>query len=98
MILRLLLALGLFLHLSAIGAADDAPAMKETLLEVRGMICASCSGSVEQALRKLDGVAEVKVDMRKDAVLVRYDEKKVTQRKMLEALVRAGYPARLPAR
>ena len=98
MVLRLLLALGLLFLPSALVAADGAPATKETLLAVRGMICASCSGSVEQALRKLDGVVEVKVDMRKDAVLVRYDEKKVTQRKMLEALVRAGYPARLPAR
>ena len=98
MIISLLIALGLFFHPSALAAADGGPATKETLLAVRGMICSSCSGSVEQALRKLDGVVNVKADIRKDAVLVKYDEKKVTPRKMLATLRKAGYPARLPAR
>ena len=98
MIISLLLALGLLFHPSALAAADGGPATKETLLAVRGMICSSCSGSVEQALRKLDGVVEVKADIRKDAVLVKYDEKKVTPPKMMETLRKAGYPARLPAR
>ena len=83
MIVPLLLALGLV-------AARDVSALR--------VICSSCTGSVEQALRKLDGVVEVKADIRKDAVLVKYNEKKVTPRKMLEALRKAGYPARLPVR
>ena len=98
MIISLLLVLGLFFHPFALAAADGGQATEEILLAVRGMICSSCSGSVEQALRKLDGVVEVKADIRKDAVLVKYNEKKVTPRKMLEALRKAGYPARLPAR
>jgi Cu+-exporting ATPase len=98
MIIPLLLALGLFFHPSTLAAADGDPTSRETLLAVRGMICSSCSGSVEQALRKLNGVIEVKVDIRKDAVLVKYNEKKVTPQKMMETLRKAGYPARPPAR
>jgi Cu+-exporting ATPase len=98
MIVSLILALGLFFHPSTLAAADGDRATKETLLAVRGMVCSSCSGSVEQALRNLDGVVEVKVDIRKDAVLVKYYEKRVTPQKMMETLRKAGYPARLPAR
>jgi Cu+-exporting ATPase len=97
MIIPLLVALGFFFHPSAVAAAAGAPAMKETLLAVRGMICSSCSGSVEQALRKLNGVVDAKADIRKDAVLVRYNEKEVTPEKMMATLRKAGYPAR-PAR
>jgi P-type Cu+ transporter len=98
MIVPLILALGLLFHPPALAAADGDRATKEALLTVRGMFCSSCSGSVEQELRKLDGVVEVKVDTRKDAVLIKYYEKKVTPEKMMEMLRKVGYPARLPAR
>ena len=70
--------------------------LRETTIAVSGMFCSSCSSAVEQALEKIDGVAEARADLKADQVRVRYDEIKVTPRRMAEAIRRAGYRARLP--
>ncbi len=76
---------------------DGKTAVTTTVMTVRGMMCASCMKSVEKALYNLDGVNEVKVDMKKDRVEVTYDSKKVTPRQMVESLEKAGFRAQLPA-
>lgn len=65
-------------------------------LTVRGMMCASCQKSVENALSKLEGVTGVKVDMKKNLVGVTYDAQKVTPRQMVEVIEKAGFRAQLP--
>ena len=70
--------------------------LRETTIAVSGMFCSSCSSAVEQALKKIDGVAEARADLKADQVRVHYDGDKVTPRRMAEAIRRAGYRARLP--
>jgi copper chaperone CopZ len=69
---------------------------QETTIAVSGMFCSSCAATVELALKNVDGVAEARADLKADQVRVRYDGKKVTPRRMAEAIRRAGYRARLP--
>lgn len=63
------------------------------VLAVRGMMCASCAAQVEKALKGLDGVGEVRVDLRTDRVEVGYAPEWVTPRRMVEALRKEGYGA-----
>ncbi len=70
--------------------------LQETDIRVDGMICSSCGAAVEQALRRLPGVAQAQADVRADSVRVRYDGKKITPRQLAEAIRKAGYRARPP--
>ncbi len=87
----------LLLILAASAAAGQGKqGLQETTIAVSGMFCSSCSAAVEQALKKLDGVAEARADLKVDGVRVRYDGNKVTPRRMAEAIRKAGYRARWP--
>jgi len=87
----------LFLFLAAPAAAGPGKqVLRETTIAVSGMFCSSCSSAVEQALKKLDGVAEARTDLEDDRVRVRYDGDKVTPRRMAEAIRKAGYRSSLP--
>ena len=81
---------------SAAPAGPGKQALRETTIAVSGMFCSSCSSVVEQALKKVDGVIEVQVDLTTDQARVRYDGNRVTPRQMTEAIRKAGYQARLP--
>ncbi|MEO5816227.1 MAG: cation transporter [Gemmatimonadaceae bacterium] len=64
-------------------------------LEIDGMSCGHCVGSVKKALDALDGVSV-------DAVAVgsadlRYDPTKTSADSVLEAVADAGYPAHVSA-
>ncbi|KAF0218858.1 MAG: ActP [Geobacteraceae bacterium] len=81
-----------------VSAGEIKQQTKETTITVRGMVCSSCADVVEKALRKLDGVAQAKVELKNDRVGVRYDEKRVTPRQMVEAIRQSGYEARWPGK
>lgn len=70
--------------------------LRETVITVEGMVCGSCTAAVEQALKRLDGIAAAKADLKADLVRVRYDGEKVTPRQMAEAIRKGGYRARWP--
>lgn len=94
---RLAAGIAALLILAAPASAEQGKAgLQETTISVSGMICSSCSSAVEQALRRLDGIAEARADVKGDLVQVRYDGKKVTPRQMVEAIRKAGYQARWP--
>ncbi|HIS27905.1 MAG TPA: copper chaperone CopZ [Candidatus Avamphibacillus intestinigallinarum] len=65
--------------------------MKEITLNVKGMSCGHCKASVEDSLNALDGVSNVKVDLDSGKVNVTYDEAKVKQVKLQEAIEDQGY-------
>ena len=65
--------------------------MKEITLNVKGMSCDHCKASVEDSLNALDGVSNVKVDLDSGKVNVTYDEAKVKQVKLQEAIEDQGY-------
>jgi copper chaperone len=66
---------------------------KRTVLSVEGMTCASCIRHIDRALRQLEGVTLVDVDMRDQKVTVRHDESETPLSSVVEALAEAGYPA-----
>lgn len=90
------LAVSLLFFTAPVAAGETKSAMQETALAVSGMLCSSCSATVEKALKKLDGVAAAHADIKTDRVSVRYDATRVTPRHMVEVLRKAGYQARYP--
>ncbi|HET7273649.1 MAG TPA: heavy metal translocating P-type ATPase [Longimicrobiaceae bacterium] len=60
-------------------------------LRVSGMDCGSCAESVDRALRSLDGVADVRVDVVGGWASVDYSRDKVTRADLGRAVRRAGY-------
>jgi copper ion binding protein len=66
----------------------------ETILNVDGMTCGNCVKHVGEALRKLDGVTAVEVDLSSGRVRVEHDPARVPVPRMIAALDDAGYDAR----
>ena len=66
-------------------------ALKRAEFGVDGMTCASCSSSVERALRKLDGVEEPSVNLATNRAAFSYDPTKVKLAQVREAITKAGY-------
>ena len=62
-------------------------------LRITGMTCASCVGNVEKALKKLDGVTNVSVNLPTEKGLVEYDSGKVSVREIIKAVTDIGYGA-----
>lgn len=63
----------------------------EKTYEVKGMSCIICKGNVEKALKQLDGVSSGKVNLLENEVTVEYDENKVSEDQLAEAVKDAGY-------
>jgi copper chaperone CopZ len=66
--------------------------MKTVELQVQGMSCGSCVKRVTEALRPLEGVSDIVVDLEVGRVKVSGDSDSHT---LLAALQEAGYPAHL---
>ncbi|WP_458207634.1 heavy metal translocating P-type ATPase [Haladaptatus sp. NG-SE-30] len=64
---------------------------EKTQLEIRGMSCANCSGTVSEALSALDGVQEANVNFATDEGTVEYDPRKVSLADIYAAIEDAGY-------
>lgn len=60
-------------------------------LRVGGMDCASCAATVERALRGLEGVDDVRVDVMGGRVRVAYAEGKLARGDLTAAIQRVGY-------
>ncbi|MGB6779568.1 MAG: copper chaperone CopZ [Planococcus citreus] len=65
--------------------------MEQTTLKIEGMTCDHCKKAVEGALRNLQGVQEVKVDVAKGIADVTYNNSEVTADSMKEAVEDQGY-------
>ncbi|MBU6081258.1 copper chaperone CopZ [Allobacillus halotolerans] len=63
----------------------------EQTLNVQGMTCGHCKMSVENALNNLEGVQTAEVNLDAGNVAVTYDEAKVNQEAMKEAIEDQGY-------
>lgn len=64
---------------------------------VSGMICGTCVGRITRALRRLDGVAAVRVNLADETVAVRRDPRLAPDPAIVAALAEAGYEAHLDA-
>lgn len=63
----------------------------EKTLDVKGMSCGHCKMSVEGALKELDGVKEAQADVATGKVQVVFDEAKVDEQALKEAIEDQGY-------
>ncbi len=59
------------------------------------MTCSACSSHVQRAVEKLEGAAEVQVNLLTNSMSVNYDEAFLSANKIIEAVEKAGYGASL---
>lgn len=61
--------------------------------QVQGMHCVGCAMTIDGALEDLPGVHEASTSYAKQVVEVIYDDQKVTEEQLIEAVHQAGYRA-----
>ena len=64
----------------------------KSIFKVEGMMCQHCVARVTNALKAVDGVADVKITLKKKKVEVGL-EKEVSDEILVTAIVNAGYEA-----
>src|SRR5699024_7398318 len=69
--------------------------LEKTVLLVEGMTCASCAASVEKALRKVQGVEDVNVNLATNKATIEYASGVVSEDTLVEAVDNAGYGAKV---
>lgn len=69
--------------------------MKKEKFNIQGMTCSSCSQHVEKAVNKLDGIQNVNVNLISNNMIVEYDEEKLSNEDIIQAVIDAGYGASL---
>lgn len=67
--------------------------MKTEKFEVVGMTCSACVAHVEKSVRKLDGVADVNVNLLTNSMSVNFDQNVLSPGKIIESVQDAGYDA-----
>lgn len=67
--------------------------MQKEKFDVTGMTCSACSSRVEKCVSKLDGTSNVTVNLLTNSMQVEYDEKVLSERQIIDAVVKAGYGA-----
>lgn len=66
--------------------------MKKTF-SIKGMHCASCVRSIEEALKKTPGISNASVSLTSETAAVEYDPQKVTDEEIISAISNVGYRA-----
>jgi Cu+-exporting ATPase len=66
-------------------------------IAIGGMTCASCSGRVERALKKVPGVQEAAVNLATESARIVYADGEQMQARLRRAVRDAGYEVRTPA-
>ena len=66
-------------------------------IPIGGMTCSSCVSRITRALRKVDGVESVKVDLGSDSAIVGFDGGRTSLEVIAVAIRAAGYEARAEA-
>lgn len=77
------------------GVPGQTAALKEAVLEVKGMTCSGCTATVRSSLDQLAGVQDVQVTYDPPQAIVTYDPARVTPRQLAQAPTDVGYPAEL---
>jgi copper chaperone CopZ len=83
----------LFLVLAVAGVSPLLADTKTVILGVKGWTCGSCAAATRIALKKLDGVEDVKTDLKSMEATVTYDDAKIAPEKMVRTIERVGYKA-----
>lgn len=74
------------------GVQEDAKDnIREVMIPISGMTCASCANAVERAVKKLPGVNEASVNFATEKAMVSYDSSKTRISEIKDAISKAGY-------
>ena len=63
--------------------------------DIRGMTCSGCTGTVQRALSKLEGVSRVDVSLRPGIAIVQADPAHVTSGQIESMIAELGYFAKV---
>ncbi len=66
---------------------------KKLQVKIKDMHCASCTVTIEDALKKKEGVKDTRVNFALEKGEVEYDESKISEKEVLEAINKTGYKA-----
>lgn len=70
----------------------DSPSQLQHInLDVQGMTCAACTARVERALKKVDGVEDVNVNLATERASIRWQSPSVDVTQLKSAVTKAGY-------
>lgn len=67
--------------------------MEAKTFDIEGMTCASCAQTVEKATAKLNGVSKATVNLATEKLNIEYDENKLSESDIQNAVSDAGYEA-----
>ncbi|MBE6737055.1 MAG: heavy metal translocating P-type ATPase [Ruminococcaceae bacterium] len=69
--------------------------MKKQIFNIIGMSCSACSAAVSKAVNNLDGIKDVQVNLLTNSMIVSFDDKILSEDKIIKAVEDAGYKAEL---
>lgn len=70
---------------------DEAVGVKEIILNIKGMTCASCADTIEKTLSNLEGVKNVNVNLATEKARIEYNPEIVSMNDFRESVDKAGY-------
>jgi len=76
---------------AAFHVAQDSAKTYQIVFVVKGMTCSGCEAHVTNAVSEIDGVFETIASYEKGNTLVKFDPKKVSEKKIVEAINATGY-------
>uniref|UniRef100_UPI00403FB4D8 copper chaperone CopZ n=1 Tax=Candidatus Enterococcus willemsii TaxID=1857215 RepID=UPI00403FB4D8 len=68
--------------------------MKQTFA-INGMSCQHCVGRVEKAVHELSGIKKVKVNLKKQNGVIKFDETETSAESIVAAINETGYEAKV---
>ena len=71
--------------------ANGKKTAKQVTLGITGMTCATCAGTVENALAKVPGVSQASVNLATEKATVNYDSSVTDEENLVKAVENAGY-------
>ena len=77
--------------LLAFNAGSVFAVTRTVTIRVGGMTCEGCAVAIEKALKETDGVLEARVSYEKGEAWVKYDDRKVSLRKLREVIKGTGF-------
>ncbi len=75
--------------------SEDAPAAASVRLEITGMDCPECTGTIANRLEKVPGVVSASVDFDSGVAVVRHDGRAGLEAAAIAAVVDAGFAAKV---
>lgn len=67
--------------------------MTKKVFKISGMHCTSCAMNIDGQLEDTDGIKQANTNYAKSQTEVEFDEKKITDRKIISIIEKTGYMA-----